>query len=82
MHESLIWHNIMIKAKFRCNSVTLRENSQEVLLNAVYGADGTDNGQWSKWTPQGELKMTITNEQAFDKLVVGKEYYINLEEAE
>ena len=72
----------MLRAKFRCNAITNRDASQEVVLNPVYGADGTDNGQWSKWTPNGELKMTITNEKAFNTLEVGKEYYLDFTEAE
>ena len=72
----------MLKAKFKCNAITTREQSIEVVLTPVYGADGTDNGQWSKWTPQGELKMTITNESAYDALKVGKEYYLDFTEAE
>lgn len=72
----------MLRAKFKCNAVTIREGQEEVVLNAVYGADGTDNGQWSKWTPSGELKMTITNESAFGVLKVGEEYFLDFTKAE
>ena len=50
--------------------------SEEVELSAVYG-NSEENKQWSKWTPSAQFKMQINNEQAFGKLPVGTEFYID-----
>lgn len=33
---------------------------------------------WSKYTPSGELKMTITNPVAMQHLQVGKDYFLDI----
>lgn len=72
-----------VRAKFKCNSITIFEDdSREYSFSAVYGADGSANAQWSKWTPNGSLKMTINNPACFDKFEVGQEYYIDFTPAE
>lgn len=45
-------------------------------MNAVYD-DGKANREWSRWTPSGQLTMSVTNPAAFDQFVEGKEYYID-----
>src|SRR5258705_50092 len=35
------------------------KSSEEVVLQAVYGKEGTANAQWSKWTPSAGLTMQI-----------------------
>ena len=69
--------NAVLKAKFKVTSITIYEGQREFHLSPVYGTDGTPNAQWSKWTPSGELKMTVTNENAFETLEVGKEYFLD-----
>lgn len=72
-----------VRAKFKCSSITIFEGeSREYSFSAVYGKDGTDNAQWSKWTPNGNLKMTINNPACFDKFEVGEEYYLDFTKAE
>jgi len=56
--------------------------SREYSFLAVYGTDGSGNADWSKWTPNGSLKMTINNPECFDKFEVGKEYYLDFTAAE
>ncbi len=70
----------MLKAKFRCQCITTYESGQEVTLDAVYGEYGNGNENWSKATPSGHLKMTVTNPDAYDQIKVGKEYYLTIEE--
>lgn len=49
----------------------------------VYGSDAKPaNKDWSKYTPQGELKMTITNPGAIEQFELGKEYYLDFTPAE
>lgn len=74
----------MIRAKFRCNTVTLSEGQEpieSVTLNAVYAEEGV-NKEWSKYTPSGTLQMTITNPAAQGKLKQGHEYILDIREAQ
>lgn len=72
-----------LRYKMRVQSVShfLNEDGstsqEEVNLSAVYGADGTDNAQWSKWTPSAQFKITINNPGAFNKLSKGHEFYVD-----
>lgn len=47
---------------------------QTVSLQAVCGAD---NKGWSKWTPNGSIKMQITNPEAYDRLKIGEAYFVD-----
>lgn len=38
---------------------------------------GPGNESWSKWTPSGELKITVTNPAAAAELEVGGTYYLD-----
>lgn len=78
----------ILRCKMRVQSVShyLNEdgstNQEEVKLMAVYGADGTDNAQWSKWTPSANFSITINNPEAFNKLSKGHEFYVDFTPAE
>lgn len=52
-----------------------------VTLGAVSGSEG-DNASWSKYTPSGELSMTITNPAAYKEFEVGKEFYLDFTPAD
>jgi hypothetical protein len=55
----------------------------EVTLQAVYGEGDDDaNKQWSKYTPSGELKMSITNPAAYEQFKIGAAWFIDLSPAE
>jgi hypothetical protein len=69
-----------LRAKFSCNAI---ENDM-VKLSAVYGNDDKDNeenNQFSEATPYGELEMMISNPDAKDFFEVGKNYYLDFQEA-
>ncbi len=57
----------------------------EVKLSAAFGsylkglAEG--NKDWSKFTPSGELAMTITNPTAIDQFEIGEVYELSIEKA-
>lgn len=59
----------------------------EVTLAAAFGTylkglpEGEANKEWSKWTPQGEIKMTITNPAAFEQFDLGGVYRLTFEKA-
>lgn len=49
-----------------------------VTLQPVYGGDNDEaNKQWSKWTPSGEIKLTITNQLIFPELEVGRAFFVD-----
>ena len=69
-----------VKAKFEVASITDFGTQKEVNLQAVYG-DGDANKEWSKYTPSGNIKINITNPDAFNQFEVGKDYYVTFEKA-
>lgn len=49
-----------------------------VTLQPVFGGDDDDaNKQWSRWTPSGQLQLTITNPEVFPELVNGKTFFVD-----
>lgn len=68
-------------AKFKCHSVTdFGGTSKQVHLTTVYSSlaeEGYDeNKLFTKYTPSGELKMTIDNPNASIQFTPGVEYYL------
>lgn len=53
----------------------------EACQRASEGPDG-DNVEWSKYTPVGDLTMTITNPDAFSQFVVGQDYFLEIRKAQ
>lgn len=75
--------NAVLRAKMRVQNVTRTmdekgEVEQErVTLTAVYGPEGSDNAQWSKWTPAASFDISISNPAAFGQLSRGHEFYVD-----
>lgn len=68
-----------VRAKFKVTSVTHHEGEQaEVKLTAVHG---NDNRTWTKWTPSGELRLSITNPGATEQFKPGACVFIDFSEA-
>lgn len=73
----------VLRCKMRVSEVLDVKNadgstSQErVKLQAVYGSEGTDNAQWSKWTPSANFEISISNPDAFGQLSNGHEFYVD-----
>lgn len=72
---------ITIKAKFKCQSVESFEGGQQtVKFSAVTNSQG-ENADFSKYTPFGQLNMSITEgTKAHDHFKPGKEYYLDIVE--
>ena len=74
----------LIRAKMFVNKVNRGADSngdisqEEIELSAVYGKEGTVNNQWSKYTPFGRLTMTISNPEAFGKILPGQFFFVDL----
>lgn len=74
-----------VTAKFRVIAVadTGYDSGKSVTLAAVYSADPAhENHSWSKYTPDGRIAMTITNEAALEKFVAGAEYLVEFTKVE
>jgi len=63
--------------KSTCDS-TGAKVSEEITLQAVYGPEGSPNGQWSKWTPSAGLTMHVSNPAAFGKVLPEQFYFVDL----
>jgi hypothetical protein len=72
-----------MRAKFKVTKVELHsESSQQVTMMAVtdkqFDKDGnSDDNSFARWTPCGELKMTITNPNLVGALKEGEKYYLD-----
>ena len=70
-----------VRAKFFVTRITHHHNgspdsdqSGEVALAPVYDEA---NKEWSKWTPQGEIRMTITNPTALEAFAPGQAFFVD-----
>lgn len=68
-----------IRAKMKCCKVQREGECEYVKLQPVYSEDpASENHQWAKYTPAGELTLTITNASAQGQIEEGKEYFVDL----
>ena len=67
-----------IRAKMVCTVAEEDGCGNERLYLVPVVDDGGSNAQWSKWTPGGELHLSISNPDAKGQHVVGKEYYVDI----
>ena len=74
-----------VRCKFMVNSIRHYHTTQpdlvcaEVLMAPVFGEA---NEAWSKATPQGEIKMLITNPKAIGALDLGRQYFVDISPAD
>lgn len=79
-----------VQAMFYVKEINHRYTSDasvnvEVKMGAAFGTylkglpEG--NGDWSKWTPSGDLAITITNPAAVEQFEVGEVYSLTFEHA-
>lgn len=73
-----------MRAKFQINTVTMFQSGQEQLkMNAVaksgaYPADGSDeDNTYAKFSPAGELSLTIANPALLGKFKPGDKFYLD-----
>lgn len=76
---------IRTRLKLVVNTVTRSVNadggsaSEEITLSPVYSdKEGSANKEWSKWTPCGQLKFTVTNPAVHGRFLPGQFYYCDL----
>lgn len=66
----------MVQAKCRCTRIVDWGGSREVYLHPVCD-NSNANKQWSQWTPDGEIRLKITNPAAYEQFKVGQEYFVD-----
>lgn len=80
-----------VRAKVRCTgrheSLSVHSSGMAeavtVTLQPVFGGDDDEaNREWSKWTPSGEIRLTITNPEAHKQFLLGKTYFVDFTPAE
>jgi len=70
-----------VRAKFYCDSITQYVTNKGITFRAVTKGS-EENKSFAKYTPSGELRLSIDpSTPAFDAFVVGKEYYIDIQDA-
>lgn len=73
-------------AKFKVIKVEPSPTHQNITMSAVtskpFDKDGnSEDNTFSRWTPTGELTMTITNPNLFEALKEGQKFYLTFTEA-
>jgi len=68
-------------AKFKCNSVTKYEDYAEVSLSPVTSGS-QENKKFFKYTPAGNIKMSICSFETAKSFEPGKFYYVNFTQAD
>jgi hypothetical protein len=82
----------MVVCKFQCHDKGPRpEGNQDngtcnVRMGAVWEGttekqQASENAIFGKWTPGGEVRLTLANPAAADLFVAGKKYYVAIVEA-
>lgn len=84
----------MMRAKFQLGTVTqnigpsgdiqsVQIGAFPVTGNAPFGPNGeSEDNTYARYSPSGELKLTITNPELFGKFKPGQKFYLNFTEAE
>lgn len=73
-----------VRAKFWVKEIAHHHNGNPnadqaatVKLAPVYDDGTKQNKDWSKYTPQGEISMMVTNPDAIAKFELGKAYFVD-----
>lgn len=79
-----------VRAKFYCSEKGIfatapgvgdSNSHSKIVLNPVMG-NNEENKQFFKWTPSGNITLSVVNPAAAAQFEVGKEYYIDFTPAE
>lgn len=76
-----------MRAKFQVSKVEKNDGFESLTFFAVtdseFGPNGeNDDNTYARWTPNGDLKMNITNPALLGKYKVGEKYYLDFTKAE
>lgn len=71
----------MVRAKFKCESTTLRENNTGTVTFRAVSGGSQENLMFWKFTPAGAISLHIDNEAARKQFQPGQEYYVDFTSA-
>lgn len=69
-----------MRCKVRLEEITKTTSGTSVKFTPVTSGSA-ENQSFFKYTPYGEIRLGIVNDVVTDKLVVGKQYYVDFSEA-
>lgn len=72
-----------VTCKFKVVSKTEHHHDTQRQCDIALKPDysGEDNKSWSKYTPNGAIRLSVTNPDAIDALELGAQYLITFEKA-
>lgn len=65
-----------MRCKVRCESITESTNGHSVQFFPVSGGS-KENEQFFKYTPSGDIRLSIVNPAVVEQLKVGAQYYVD-----
>jgi hypothetical protein len=66
-----------VRAKFKVTSITeLTGGAKEIKLYPVTSGS-EENKEFFKYTPSGEIRLGVLNEEAAKQFVIDREYFVN-----
>jgi len=78
-----------MRAKMRISRVEMHEGGNETLhfypvaKSGTYPEDGSDeDNTYARWSPSGELKLTVANPALHGKFKPGDKFYLDFVKAE
>lgn len=76
-----------MRAKMVINEVRRMQGVEQLSMSAVakssYNEDGLDeDNTYARFSPSGQLTLTIANPELFGKFSPGEKYYLNFTKAE
>jgi hypothetical protein len=80
--------SVFMRAKMQVSKVERHQGQDRITCNAVakagsYPADGTDDDNtYAKFSPQGELTLTIANPALLGQIEPGTKFYLDFTKAE
>ena len=66
----------MVRAKFRVESLNLKKDGAELVMEPVTGKEGEDADFW-KWTPYGKIVIGLVSHDTAKKFIPGECYYVD-----
>lgn len=76
-----------MRAKVQVNQVRVNQGHEELILNPVcgsgaYGPNGeSEDNTFARYTPSGEIKLTVNNPSLLGKFKPGQKFYVDFTEA-
>lgn len=72
----------MVRAKFLVRKIEGDADGVTIDLDAVYDENPeSENGQFFKYTPSGQISLSVVNVDTASHFQVGKEYYVDFSPA-